>query len=57
VKLASMVNQHTRKSLLDITDRSMTAVEVIDHMNMTMQLKYRKVTRSPATQQILQSTS
>jgi putative transposase len=32
VKLASMVNEHTRESLLDITDRSITAEKVIDYM-------------------------
>jgi putative transposase len=32
VKLASMVDEHTRESLLDITDRSITAEKVIDYM-------------------------
>jgi len=32
VKLASMVDEHTRESLLDITDRSITSEKVIDYM-------------------------
>ncbi len=32
VKLASMVDEHTRESLLDITDRSITAEKVIDYL-------------------------
>jgi len=32
VKLASMVDEHTRESLLDITDRSITSEKVIDHV-------------------------
>ena len=32
VKLASMVDEHTRESILDITDRSITSEKVIDYV-------------------------
>jgi len=46
VKLASMVDEHTRESLLDITDRSITAEKVIDYIKtITVQRGLPKVLR------------